>query len=387
MHQFNFQRSIFKKHQQEREYKWIGICIGWVIICCACGNGKGPKGGMGGPHMKATVLATTVTPMSYTIDEKFPANLIANNVVELRPDVTGYLQAIKVKDGSHVKRGQVLYEIDATRYVAAYNQVQASLQQAQADLALKQRDLERYQELLKHDAISRQTVDQAATAVKTAQANVAAARASVQESSTNVNHSMIKSPLNGKIGIAQVKVGDIVNAGQTLVNTIVNDNPMFADFDVPQSRIGEFNGRSQQGTDGAHKFYLQFADSSKYDQQGHIFAINNTVDPQTGTIRIRLEFPNNNGWLQSGMSCVVVMEYNTSADQLAIPTKAMIQTLAETSVYTLGTGNVVQPRSIQPGPITDSMMIVRKGLTAGDRVIVEGLQKVRPGDTVNVQMQ
>lgn len=388
MLQFNFQRPFFQKHRQGRVYLWIGICLTGSIIGGACGNGKAPSAGMGGPHMKATVSATTVNPTSYTIDEKFPATLIANNIVELRPDVTGYLEAIRVKDGSNVSKGQVLYEVDKSRYAAAYGQVGASLQQAQADLAQKQRDLERYQNLLSHDAISKQTVDQAATAVKTAEANVAAAKAAVQKAGTDVNHAVLRAPLSGKIGIAQVKVGDIINAGQTLVNTIVNENPMFADFDVPQARIGEFTGGSKQmAGEPARKFYLQFADSSRYDQTGKILAINNIVDPQTGTIRVRLEFPNKNGWLKSGMSCVVVMEYNTGANQLAIPAKAIIQTLAETNVYVLGPGDVVQPRPIEPGPITDSMLIIRKGLSAGDKVIVEGLQKVRPGDTVNVQMK
>lgn len=353
-----------------------------ALLCVSCGGKKGGPGGGMGYGMKATVTATTVTTASYTVSEKFPATLVANNIVDIRSDVTGFLEAIRVKDGSSVTKGQPLYEIDRSRYSAAYSQVNASLQQAQAELAQRQRDYDRYNSLLEHDAISRQTVEQASTAVQTAKANVAAARANVQRAGTDVNHAILRAPVSGKIGIALLRVGDIVNAGQTQINTIVNENPMFADFDVPQSRLQEFI-RVEKGNT-AIRFLISFTDGTQYDEPGKIQTINNIVDPQTGTIRVRLQFPNGKGMLKSGMSCVVNMIYATPDTQLAIPAKAMIQNLSETSVYTLSKDNVVQPKSVVPGPIVDTLLLINQGLQAGDRVVVEGVQKIRPGDTVNV---
>ncbi|MFY0255875.1 efflux RND transporter periplasmic adaptor subunit [Chitinophaga sp. 30R24] len=354
-----------------------------MILCIACGNSKKQKEQAAMmAHMKPTVVAGEVVAGSYTVAEKFPGTLVAHDVVELRPDVTGYLEAIRVPDGSNVTKGQPLYDIDRSRYVAAYGQVAASQQQAEADLAFKQRDYDRYKSLLDHDAISKQTVDQAHTALLTAQANVAAAKASVARAGTDVSHAVVRAPVSGKIGIVEIKVGDIVNAGQTLINTLVNEHPMFADIDIPQNRLPEFI-RIRKGQTG-NKFYIQFGDGSRYGEEGKIFTINNIVDPQAGTVRIRLAFQNKDGMLKSGMSIVVVMQYATPASQIAIPAKAIIQNLSESSVFTLSKDNVIGAATIVPGPITDTMQLVASGLKAGDRIVVEGTQRVKPGDTVNV---
>ncbi|MEC5145433.1 efflux RND transporter periplasmic adaptor subunit [Chitinophaga sp. 212800010-3] len=358
---------------------YVAVMIG----CVACGNSKKQQqAAMMMGKMKPTVVAAEVVPAVYTVAEKFPATLVAHDVVELRPDVSGYLESIRVADGASVTKGQPLYDIDRSRYSAAYNQVAAAQQQVEADLALKQRDYDRYKTLLEHDAISKQTVDQAHTALLSAQANLAAAKANVARAGTDVSHAIVKAPVSGKIGIVQIKVGDIVNAGQTLINTIVNEHPMFADMDVPQARLPEFL-RIQKGQ-GDQQFFIQFGDGTRYEESGKILTINNIVDPQTGTVRVRLVFQNKDNMLKSGMSIVVVMQYGTANTQLAIPAKAIIQSLSETSVFTLSKDNVVSSKYIVPGPVTDTMQLVNGGLNAGDRVIIEGVQKVKPGDTVNI---
>ncbi|MBV8252204.1 MAG: efflux RND transporter periplasmic adaptor subunit [Chitinophaga sp.] len=357
--------------------------VATVVVFSACGGGKKKQQqAMMMAQMKATVVPYTVQAGSYTVVEKFPATLTANNIVEIRADVTGFLTAIKVPDGSNVTKGQVLYELDKSRYSAVLSQSAASQQQAEADLALRQRDYDRYQSLLEHDAISKQTVDQAKTALLTAQANVAAAKAAVARAGTDVNHSLIKAPVSGKIGIVQIKVGDIVNAGQTLINTVVNETPMYVDFDVPQSRVQEFT--KLKHSPGDIKFYLQFTNGERYNEPGTIRTINNMVDPSTGTVKVRLSFANKDRLLTSGMSLVVLMQYATAATQLAIPAKAIVQNLSETSVMLLTKDNVVKPQPISPGALADTMLLVNSGLNPGDRIVVEGLQRVRPGDTVNV---
>ncbi|HWV68103.1 efflux RND transporter periplasmic adaptor subunit [Chitinophaga sp.] len=357
--------------------------VAGMILCVACGNSKKQQQQAAMMGMKPTVVAAEVVPAVYTVSEKFPATLVAHDIVQLKPDVSGYLEAIRVADGSNVTKGQPLYDIDRSRYTAAYGQVAATQQQAEADLAQRQRDYERYKSLLEHDAISKQTVDQAYTAMLTAQANVAAAKASVARAGTDVNHAVVRAPVTGKIGIVQVKVGDVINAGQTLINTIVNERPMFADMDIPQARLPEFL-RIQKGKGGDEKFFIQFGDGTRYGETGKVLTINNIVDPQTGTVRVRLVFENKDNMLKSGMSIVIVMQYGTPATQLAIPAKAIIQNLSETSVYTISKDNVIGARDIVPGPVTDTMQLVTSGLKAGDRIVVEGIQRVKPGDTVNI---
>lgn len=361
-------------------YPSLILLISATAILSSCGSKNKSAGGAYGKMPPPSVTVYKVMPATYQITETFPATLKANSMVQLRPDVTGYLEAVRVADGSYVHKGQVLYEIDKSRYQAAYNQAKAALQQAQADYAQKKRDLERYEDLLKHDAIARQIADQAATAVKTTQANVAAAKAALDKAATDLNHAIVRAPMNGKIGIAQVKVGDIINAGQTVLNTIVNDDPMYADIDISQSRFREFSGK-----EASHKkYYLQLADSSRYTEPGKLAVINNVVDPGTGTIRIRLEFSNKEGILKSGMNGLILIQHPSDSNALAIPTKSLIQTLSENSVYLVDQDNIVKAAQVVPGPQLDSLTIIEKGITEGDKVIVNGLQKAHPGDTVNI---
>ncbi|ATL45853.1 efflux transporter periplasmic adaptor subunit [Chitinophaga caeni] len=361
---------------------WIGAGI-FALFASSCGSKK-PAGAGGRAMPKPTVVATVVKPATYTVTEEFPASLIANHVINLTSDVTGYLKAIRVADGSNVSKGQLLYEIDQSRYAAGVDQSKASLAQAQAQLAQTQLDYDRYKALLEKDATSRQTVDQAETALKTAKANVAAAQAVLDKTNTDLSHSNIRSPMNGKIGIALIRVGDIVNAGQTVINTIVNEEPIYADIDIPQQRYKDF---ADALGSNKYQYTLKFSDGSIYPEKGKLLLVNNAVDATTGTIRVRISFTNNKNMLKSGMTAVLQMTYQTQDSQIAIPSKAIKQTLGEIDVFTVDENNVVKINPVSMGAIIDTMQIVNSGLKAGDKVITEGIQKIRPGDTVQVQLR
>ncbi len=353
------------------------------VLAIAC-KGKQPQQQMAGGMPKTTVSVYEVKAGNYTITESFPAVLTGNVIVDIRSDVTGFLQKIHAKDGSTVSKGQALYEVDKSRSQAVYEEANASVIQAEADLAQKKRDYERYANLLKQDAISKQTVDQAATAVKTSEAMLAAARATRARTGTDISHAVLRAPIHGKIGIAQLRIGDLVTAGSTIVNTLVNEDPIFADIDIPQTRYSEFR-KDVSDRDGGNQYYITFPNGELYPEPGKILLVNNTVDPRTGTIRVRLTFPNKGGQLKSGMTASLQMHYKTGEQQVAIPAKAIIELLSEVKVYTLGQGNVVEARPVQKGSILDSLQIINQGLKAGDKVITDGLQKIRPGDTVNVK--
>ncbi len=211
---------------------------------------------------------------------------------------------------------------------------------------------------------------------------VAQARATRSRTGTDISHSVLRAPISGKIGIAQLRIGDLVTAGSTIVNTLVNEDPIFADIDIPQTRYGEFR---KELTDGSGQFFLTFPGGDQYSEPGKILLVNNAVDPRTGTIRVRLTFPNKNGQLKSGMTASLQMQVKTSDQQVAIPAKSIIELLSEVKVYALGPGNVVEAKPVQKGALLDSLQIISSGLKPGDKVITDGLQKIRPGDTVIVK--
>ncbi len=352
------------------------IYIGLLLpLLCACG---GKRQAPAGPMPKPTVSVYEVRPASFPVSEKFPATLTGNVIVDIKSDVTGFLEAIRVQDGATVRKGQVLYEVDKSRSQATYAQSEASVLQAEADLAMKKKDYERYSNLLKQDAISKQTVDQAETALRTAEAMLASAKAARARSGTDINHAVLRAPMNGKIGIALVRTGDLVTAGQTVINTLVNENPIYADIDLPQSRYLEFSQR------GGQRFFL-VSGNEKYPHEGKVLLVNNVVDAKTGTIRMRLTFLNPESVLKSGMTATVQVQSPPSDSALAIPAKAIVELLGEVKAYVVDRNNVVQTRNVERGPLADSLMIVRSGLQAGERVVVDGIQKVRQGDTVNIK--
>ncbi len=352
----------------------------FLLASCGGGDKKPATADQAAAMPKPVVNVITTEAQSYKVSSQYAATLEAYSIVKLRADVSGYLKFIKVQDGAHVRKGQVLYSLDKSRYQAAYNKAKAALSEVKTSLALKQRDLDRYQDLLKHDAISRQTVDQATTAVEAAQASLRAAEAAVESAATDLRHTDIIAPESGKIGIVQVKVGDLVSAGQTLINTIVNENPMYADFEIPQSDIAEFTDPAIKRT-----YAVRFSDGSAYDKPGRLVVVNNAVDQTTGSIQIRLQFPNDKGILKSGMSAIVLVQHPTDSTAIAIPTTALVHILAETSVYVVNEDNKIESRNVEAGPEIGNKTIITSGLKPGEKVVVEGLKKVRPGVEVQVQ--
>src|SRR5260221_12616545 len=191
--------------------------------------------------------------------DEYPATVTAINQVELRAQVNGYITAIHFKEGNHVKKGQQLYSIDQQQYEAAYQQSLATLAIQEANLVKAQKDVERYRELNKHDAIAKQQVDNAEANYEAAKKQVEAAKATMRSVQTNVRYTTIFAPFDGTIGISQVKLGAAVSAGQTLLNTVSSDNPIAADFVIDQKEIFHFNQLLKKGAKNDSTFSLAFS--------------------------------------------------------------------------------------------------------------------------------
>jgi membrane fusion protein (multidrug efflux system) len=351
-----------------------------LLIAAACGN-KNQQGMQGPPAVTVSVLPVSTGDAAYY--DEYPAIVKALNEVELRPQVNGYITGIHFKEGDRVKKGQKLYSIDQQTSEANYKQAQANLQVQKANLEKAKRDVERYRELDKQDAIAKQQVDYAEAAYSAAQQQVEAAEATVRAVQTNVRYATIVAPFDGTIGISQVRLGASVSPGQTLLNTISSDDPVAVDISIDQSEIYRFTQLMAKGNQGKKDstFQLSFR-NEVYPENGKISIIDRAVDAQTGTIRMRLEFPNPDRVLRAGMSGKIRV-LSTTQKTVIIPFKAVNEQLGEFYVYLADSAKAEQ-RKVVLGKQVGKNVIVRSGLNEGDSLITEGIQNLRQGTPIKL---
>ncbi|HWZ04878.1 MAG TPA: efflux RND transporter periplasmic adaptor subunit [Mucilaginibacter sp.] len=310
---------------------------------------------------------------------QYQGTVVAINTVELRSEVSGFITGIFFKDGDVVTRGKELYEIDRRKYEAAYQQAEANLLSAHANLVKAQKDIDRYTMLLKNDAVARQTVDQAQAAFETSKAQVAVAEAGVLSAKTDLSYSIITAPFTGRIGISQVKLGAQVSPGTTLLNTISAGNPMGIDVVIDEQDIDRFYKLQKSGTDST--FRLQLSDGSSYNKAGKVLAIDRGVASGTGTIKVRVQFPNDDDALKDGMSCVLNVLNNDSGERIQIPYKAITEQMGEFFVF-VSQDTIAKQHKVKLGPRIGSNVVIMSGINAGDKIITDGFQRLRDGGKI-----
>jgi len=326
-------------------------------------------------------VATVKDTLAGSYDE-YPASLNALNEVKLTAQVNGYITGVYFKDGDKVSKGQKLYSIDQQVYGANLQQAIANLQVQQTNLVKAQKDAERYHELEKHDAIARQQVDYADAAYDAARKQVSAAQANVNAVRANVGFAIIKAPFTGTIGISQVKTGTAVVAGQTILNTVSTDDPIAVDINVNQKDIFRFLKLQQQKQDRLDTTFTLYFGNEQYDLPGKIYLVDRAVDPQTGTIKTRLLFPNQKGMLKPGMNGTVRVATNNKVTSIVIPYKAITEQLGEYFSYVVGDSNKVRQQRVELGTQIGSNIVIRSGLQPGDKIVVEGVQNLHQGSVI-----
>jgi membrane fusion protein, multidrug efflux system len=313
---------------------------------------------------------------------EYPATIAALNEVKLTPQVSGYITGIYFKDGAKVSKGQKLYTIDQQVYGANLQQAIANYQVQQTNLVKAQKDADRYHDLEKHDAIAKQQVDYADAALDAARKQVAAAQANVNAVRANVGFAVIRAPFSGTIGISQVKPGTSVVAGQSFLNTVSTDDPVAVDINVNQNDIFRFLKLQQQKQDKFDTTFTLYFGSDRYDYNGKIYLIDRAVDPQTGTIKARLLFPNPKGMLKPGMNATVKVATNNTMPSIVIPYKAVTEQLGEYFTYIVGDSSKVKQQKVELGSQLGSNVVVRSGLQPGDKIVVEGVQNLHQGSVI-----
>lgn len=363
-------------------YIKLGFVILGTVTLASCGGNKN-AGMQQGPPPPTQVTKATVTDQEVITTDSYPGVVVALNEVELRPQVGGYITAIYIKDGQKVTKGQKLYEIDRTKYLAAHTSAQANVAVAKANRDKAKKDADRYTRLAEQDAVAKQRVDYASTDLANAESQVAAAQAQLSSAANDLQRSIIVSPLTGTIGISQVKLGALASPGTTLLNTVSSNNPIAVDIAVNQSEIPRFMRLQKDAkAEKDSLFNVQLQDGSIYNGQGHITAIDRAVDPQTGTIKVRISYPNSEGRLLAGMTVNLKALNKSSEHQLVIPYKAVTEQLGEFNVFVVGDSSKAEPRIIKLGKQFDKSVVVKSGLKQGEVIVVDGVQNVKPGAVV-----
>lgn len=349
-----------------------------LFVLSACGSKEKPNAAL--PPTPVSVAAAKTAEAVYY--DQYTGTVVALNTVELRAQVSGFITGIFFKEGEVVPKGKALYEIDRRKYLDAVKQAQANLSSAEANLTKAKKDVDRYDMLLKNDAIARQTVDQAEAAYETSKGQVAVSRAALASAKTDLSYATITAPFTGRIGISQVRLGSQIGAGTTLLNTISSENPIAVDVVINEQDISRFYDLQKRGTDSTFK--LQLSDgSTTYNRPGKVLAIDRGVNNQTGTIKVRIQFPNDQDVLKDGMSTVLKVLNSQSGQRVQIPFKAITEQMGEFFVF-LSQDTVAKQVKVKLGPRVGSDVVVMDGLKDGDKVITDGFQRLRDGGKITL---
>lgn len=356
----------------------MSVAVAFSLTSC---GGK-PTGPQAPPP--ASVVVYTVAPGNATYYETYPATATPLNQVDIKPQVAGNIVGIYFKDGQEVRKGMKLYEIDQQQYLAAVNQARANVAVAKANLAKSQQDADRYQELAKQDAIAKQTLDHQMADLEANKQQLSAAEANVASVETNLKYSTIYAPFNGTIGISQVKIGTAVYP-QTLLNQVSTDDPMAVDIAIDQAEIPAFTRYFESGAmlrkDSI--FTAVLPDGSIYPYPGELYLLDRSIDPTTGTLKARITFPNPKNELKAGLTTNIRLKHLGADSTLLIPFKSVVESLGENFVFVADNGHAYQ-KKVSLGTRIGGLIVVKSGLQAGDKVVSEGVQKLRDSSAIAV---
>jgi membrane fusion protein (multidrug efflux system) len=360
-----------------------------LLICCIIISIQSCK-----KRSKQNQIAGPVPVAEYTVQsqkvsfyDSYPGTVVALNEVQLHSQVSGFITGIFFTEGSQIVKGAKLYEIDRRKYQAAFEQARANADIAESNLQKAKRDADRYSKLNEQNAIAKQTYDDATTNLQNAKMQLLSAKAARVNAETDFNYSLIRAPFSGTIGLSQVKTGAFINQGQTLLNTISSDDPIGVDFIINEKSLPWFLALRKTGGGNADStFRIILPDNSEYTSSGQLSVIDRAVDHQTGTIKVRLVFPNHEKTLRTGMNCKVKVLSGNSGNQTVIPFKAVIEQMGEYFVYVIDSMKVKQIK-IEPGSNLGEYIVVKQGLNPGDKIVLDGLQKVHNGSIVQVDAQ
>src|SRR6266850_2759674 len=358
----------------------LSLLVGALVVLAGCGKPAAAPGGV--PDVKVAAVEQRDVP----IISEWVATLDGYVNAQIQPQVTGYLVQQNYKEGSLVRKGDVLFEIDQRPFQAVLDQAKAQLAQAQAQLGKTKLDVDRDTPLAKERAIAQSQLDNDIQANLAAQASVKSAEAQVEQAQLNLEFTHVTSLIDGIAGIAQVQIGNLISP-TTILTSVSQVNPIKAYFPISEQeylRLAEkINSQSHMEVPkDAPILDLILSDGTTYPQKGHILYTDRQVDIATGSIRIASAFPNPKNLLRPGQFGRVRASTYTRNNALLVPQRAVIEIQGTYQLAVVGSDNKVNVRIVKVGERIGSQWIIDSGVKSGEMVIVEGLQKVRDGSSV-----
>ncbi|PFH10732.1 membrane fusion protein (multidrug efflux system) [Collimonas sp. PA-H2] len=363
----------------------ITLAVAVLSAVAACGK----KPDAQGAPPPAGVSIITIAPERLALTTELPGRLEATRIAQIGARAAGIVLKRSFREGSDVKAGQTLYLIDPAPLRATYDSAQAALAKAEANLTTATLKAQRYKPLVEVNAVSKQDYDDTVAAQKQAAADVASAKATRETASLNLGYATVTSPISGRIGKALVTEGALVGQGEvTQLATVQQIDPIYVNLtqsstDILKLQEAMRNGQLQSAGQGQAKVTLETEDGHAYPQSGKLLFSDLTVDPNTGSVTLRAEFPNPDHSLLPGMYVRAKLEQAVNAAALTVPQQAVQRDLNGASVFLVGADNKVAVQPVKADTAQGDKWIVTEGLKAGDKVIVDGLQKVKPGAVVN----
>jgi RND family efflux transporter MFP subunit len=352
---------------------------------CARNEAAEPKAAPAPQVTVAPAISRKVTEF-----DEFTGRFEAVERVEIRPRVSGYISSVNFTEGSEVQKGDVLFVIDPRPYEAERDKARAQVAQARSQLVLAKSERERATSLLGQHAISQEEYDTRTAGREEAQANVEAAQAALDAAALNLTFTRVVAPISGRISRALVTSGNFVTNGQTPLTTLVSLDPIYVSFDGDEQVYLKYTKLARQGTrassrDARNPVLVGLADEGGYPHQGVMVFVDNALDPATGTIRGRALLDNHERQFTPGLFARVKLMGSGQYDAVMINDSAIGTDQSVRYVLVVGAGNKVAYRPVQLGPVIDGLRVVQSGLAPGETIVVNGLQRVRPG--VQVQPQ
>lgn len=373
--------AYFKLNQN----KYCVCLMSLVVMLFAAGCGQQAVKGPQAVEVKAMQVIQKDTPVTYN----FVGQVVATNEVKVQAKVSGNIVEKMVEGGAIVQQGQSLFRIDNRQLNAALLAARATLAQSQATLSNSQLDAQRYRQLAAQDAISQQVLDTALSVVQQNSAVVEANQANVQQAEANLQDALILSPIDGRIDVNDLSIGSFVTAGSTTMATLSSVDPVFVQFSMSEDEYLKFAQRGSGGGSPGDWFgdlTLILSNGTQYPLKGRVEQVDRGLAQNTGTLTIKAGFANPQHILVPSMFARVVTQGETLSNALLIPQRAVQQLLGKTFVTVVGDGDKAESRPVVLGQQVDGYWVVQDGLTATDRVVVDGFQKAQPGTPLAITM-
>jgi membrane fusion protein, multidrug efflux system len=365
-----------------------------VFMLAACGSSKSDGGaagtGAGGAPPAAQVSVAPAVQREIEDADEFTGRLEATQSVDIRPRVGGTLERVHFREGQTVKRGELLFTIDARPFQAELARAEAQLAAVRSRSDLTKTEFTRAQKLLEMRAISQQEFDQLQSGTRTSDADIQAALAAVQSARLNVEYSRVRAPITGRVSRANVTAGNLVGTGDTALTTLVSQDKVYAYFDASEATYLKYVKQARDGSrassrETANTVLMGLSNEQGYPHKGSIDFIDNKLNAQTGAIRVRAVFDNKNDVFTPGLFARVKLIGSGRYSAVLTPDRAIGTDQNKKFVLVVDQNNIANFREVKLGASLDGMRVVVDGLKAGESVVVDGLQRIRPGMPVAPQ--